>query len=89
MERATVIYRGYVQGVGFRFTTRHLAAGFQVGGHVRNLADGTVEVVAEGEASEIERFLNTIDDQMAGHIHSKQEKRSPLSAPASDFRILL
>lgn len=89
MERAAAIYKGYVQGVGFRFTARRLAGGFQVGGHVRNLPDGTVEVVADGEAPEIDRFLDAIDEKMAGHIHSKHVKRSPLSAPASDFRILL
>ena len=89
MGRVTVIYGGSVQGVGFRFTTRRLAAGFRVGGHVQNLPDGTVEVVAEGQESEIERFLNAIEDQMAGYIHSKDMDRAPLASPARDFRILL
>ena len=48
-----MIYHGRVQGVGFRATTRCLATGFQVSGYVKNLDDGTVEVVASGRAEEV------------------------------------
>ncbi|MEE3179555.1 MAG: acylphosphatase [Verrucomicrobiota bacterium] len=37
-----VIFSGRVQGVGFRYTTREIATGFDVVGAVRNLPDGTV-----------------------------------------------
>ncbi len=47
---------GRVQGVGFRATTRRLAGAFDVRGYVRNLPDGSVEVVAEGEPCELDRF---------------------------------
>jgi acylphosphatase len=50
------LYAGHVQGVGFRYTVRHLAGGFQVSGFVRNLADGRVEVVAEGTPAELTGF---------------------------------
>jgi acylphosphatase len=63
-----VRYSGRVQGVGFRYTAQHLAAGFAVAGWVRNCPDGDVELVAEGGADEVERFLAAIAARMAGHI---------------------
>ena len=59
-ERAVVFFSGHVQGVGFRFTCRGLAAGFSVTGHVKNLANGRVELVAEGERREVEAFIQAI-----------------------------
>ncbi len=48
------LIRGAVQGVGYRFFAQRVAAGHQVVGYVRNLADGRVEVVAEGERESVE-----------------------------------
>ena len=56
MERVTVLYSGRVQGVGFRFTVRQLACGYDVTGTVRNLPDGQVELVAEGARAELKAF---------------------------------
>ena len=42
-------YSGRVQGVGFRYQTHRVAAGFEVTGTVRNLPNGRVELVAEGD----------------------------------------
>ncbi len=64
----TVRYSGRVQGVGFRYTAQHLAAGYAVAGHVRNRSDGDVELVAEGEADEVERVLAAVAARMADHI---------------------
>lgn len=66
-----VHYSGRVQGVGFRYTTQSLAQGFAVAGSVRNLPDGNVELVAEGEAGEVDRFLNAVANRMAAHIDRK------------------
>jgi acylphosphatase len=51
---------GHVQGVGFRFFTRALAAREGLHGWVRNLDDGRVEISAEGEAEALERFERSI-----------------------------
>jgi acylphosphatase len=68
--RKRVLYSGHVQGVGFRYTARHLAQGYPVAGHVRNLPDGRVEVVAEGEAGKVEAFLEALRRQMADYIRN-------------------
>jgi acylphosphatase len=47
---------GMVQGVGFRFSTVHKARGLGVKGYVRNLRDGTVEVVAEGRETQLRQL---------------------------------
>ena len=53
-----VFYEGHVQGVGFRFTVRHIAKGFDVTGWVRNLPDGRVEAVFEGSADQVGRLVD-------------------------------
>ena len=58
----SVFYSGSVQGVGFRYTAKAVAAGFEVTGTVRNLPDGRVELVAEGTRAELEAFRTAIRD---------------------------
>ncbi len=67
-NRCRVLFSGRVQGVGFRFTCQALARGFDVSGHVRNLPDGRVEVLAEGESNEIDGFLVAIRREMDAYI---------------------
>ena len=61
---------GMVQGVGFRFFTQRAAARHQVLGYVRNLEDGRVEALAEGDPKAVEDFKH---DLTAGPIYSKVE----------------
>ena len=67
-KRRTVFFSGRVQGVGFRFTTEGIAARFIVSGYVRNLPDGRVELVTEGTAAELDRFLDAIQQAMSRQI---------------------
>jgi acylphosphatase len=68
-----VLYEGNVQGVGFRWSVRHSAKGFDVTGWVRNLADGRVELQVSGEENEVRAFL----DQIArGELHSLIHKQT-------------
>ena len=60
MSGARFLVSGRVQGVWFRAATREQALKLQLQGFARNLVDGSVEVVATGEASaldELERWL--------------------------------
>ncbi|HSW45712.1 MAG TPA: acylphosphatase [Phycisphaerae bacterium] len=83
----TVLFSGRVQGVGFRYTTERIARGFQVTGHVRNLPDGRVEVVAEGASREVVRFLQAIEQEMAGYIRDRQVSESPATMGFRSFSI--
>lgn len=75
-----VFYEGNVQGVGFRYTVRHIAKGFDVTGSVRNLRDGRVELLAAGEEGEVRAFLEAISQsELRGHIRKHSE--APLSDP--------
>ena len=70
-----IFYSGHVQGVGFRFTVKSVAAGYEVSGIVRNLPDGRVELVAEGERSELEAFRAAIPDAGLGACIRQEDAR--------------
>jgi acylphosphatase len=63
-----VYYSGHVQGVGFRYTAQRLASRYPIAGYVRNLANGDVELLAEGPADEVGAFLDALAQHMAGSI---------------------
>jgi acylphosphatase len=82
-----VTYSGRVQGVGFRYTAQHLAAGYPgVAGFVRNLPSGGVELVAEGPTAEVEAFLAAVAGRMADCIERTTVRDEP-SAGYQGFRI--
>ncbi len=58
--RLRIIVRGRVQGVGYRFFTQRTALELGIKGYVRNLPDGTVEVVAEGSPGAMEKFIQEL-----------------------------
>ncbi len=62
-----------MQGVGFRYTVRSVANGFEVTGTVRNLYDGRVELVAEGVKDELAAFQAAIRDSGLEHFIRQEE----------------
>lgn len=87
MIRRTVLFSGRVQGVGFRYTACRVAAAFAVTGSVRNLADGRVEAIIEGDAEEIDAFVQALGDEMAGYIRDTQSREEPATAEFADFDV--
>lgn len=84
LKRSHVIYTGRVQGVGFRYTVRQLAHGFDVVGYVRNLDDGRVEMVIEGEEEELNRFIKHVgSSDLAPYI---RHETIEWQAPTGEFR---
>jgi acylphosphatase len=72
MTARRVIYEGRVQGVGFRFSVKEIANGYEVAGWIQNLPDGRVQMEAQGEDSEIVDFLQAIEDShLRPHIRRK------------------
>lgn len=84
-----VIFEGRVQGVGFRYTVKDLARGFDVCGTVKNLADGSVELKAMGEPDEVEDFIREIVEEspLAHGIKNHHVESIPPLEGHTGFRI--
>lgn len=61
--RMTAHVRDNVQGVGFRWWTRSRALELGLSGYAKNLADGRVEVVAEGAEGDVEKLRTLLEEQ--------------------------
>lgn len=59
-RRAEIVVEGRVQGVYFRAFTQEAARQLGLGGYCRNLPDGRVEVVAEGDKKEVESLIERL-----------------------------
>lgn len=77
--RAVMVhYSGKVQGVGFRATAAEIARDHPVGGWVKNLPDGRVQLLAEGPREAVEKFLKAVRERWKGNIEKEQaEDRKP------------
>lgn len=82
------IVKGLVQGVGFRATARHYANQLGLKGTVRNLANGSVEIYAEGPKESLEKLLHKLQYEAEISIHSIQKTFSPPTGKHPDFRIV-
>ena len=83
-DRLQVLFSGHVQGIGFRYTVKQTALGFEVTGWVKNLADGRVELLVEGERKELEAFQAAIPE--AGLRRFIRETQSHWSKGTGEFR---
>ena len=83
-----VFYEGNVQGVGFRWSIRHLAKGFDITGWVRNLVDGRVELQVNGEEDEVRAFLDAVSQSdLRAHIRNQTENKLPNPVAGHGFEI--
>ena len=79
VHHETVFFSGHVQGVGFRYSVLQVAKEFEVAGYVSNLADGRVQVEAEGTAADVAAFIDAVQEKMHGYIR-KVERNGRLRA---------
>ncbi len=79
-----ILYSGNVQGVGFRYTVKATASGFEVTGTVCNLPDGRVELLAEGDKPELEAFRQAIRD--SGLEHFIRDEKVTWTEAQNQFR---
>jgi acylphosphatase len=83
-----VFYEGSVQGVGFRWSVRHVAKGFDVTGWVRNLPDGRVELQVTGEENEVRAFVDRLaQSELHSLIHKQTENKLDKPVTARGFEI--
>jgi acylphosphatase len=82
-KRAHVFYSGRVQGVGFRFTAASIADDLGLSGWIRNLSDGRVESVCEGEEKKVKKFLDSIAGEFNRYIINADINWEP---PAKEFK---
>ena len=79
-----VFFEGRVQGVGFRWTVKNLARGYDVTGWVKNLPDGRVEMQASGNGDEVDAFIEAIEEsELKSHIKKVDVS---VMAPPPEFR---
>jgi len=87
-ERREVFYAGHVQGVGFRYVTRSIAAQLPVVGLVRNLPDGRVELVVEGSRQTIDELLARVEAELGRYIRGKEVSVRATAGEFSSFDIV-
>jgi acylphosphatase len=87
VKRVEVVYKGSVQGVGFRFTAERFANDYGLKGYVRNLANGNVEIVAEAEEKTLKDFLRAIVEDMGNVIDKYSVNWFPPTGEFSRFEI--
>jgi acylphosphatase len=88
MTPLQVFYEGNVQGVGFRWTVRDAAKGFDVTGWVRNLPNARVELQVSGEEDEVRAFLDRIaQGELHSLIHKQTENKLEKPVTARGFEI--
>ena len=83
-----VFYEGHVQGVGFRWSIRNIAKGFDVTGWVSNLPDGRVQMQASGAEEEVRSFLEAINQsELRALIRKQTESKLDNPIRANGFEI--
>ena len=89
-KRIRAIVHGKVQGVAFREYTRREAVRLGLSGWVRNASDGTVEILFEGEATQVDTLLKWLNKGSPyAHVSQVEQKDEPLEGEADGFFIHL
>ncbi|MBE9076857.1 acylphosphatase [Romeria aff. gracilis LEGE 07310] len=88
MQRVKLTVHGRVQGVGYRYHTQQQAQQLGLVGYVQNQSDGTVEIVAEGDAAAIQQLLSwTQQGPPAARVERVESEALAAGQPFSAFEI--
>ena len=82
-----IIFKGRVQGVGFRYTTHRAACRYDLTGYVKNCPDGTVEAFLQGTEPNIQAFLGDVKEAFEGYLRDIDTTDQPVNSRYDDFRI--
>ena len=89
MQQIHVFFSGTVQGVGFRYTVRRMAQELGLNGWIRNLGDGRVEMLAQGNQAQLEILMQKINDHFDGYIREKNIENIQTDDMLDPFRIII
>lgn len=87
LQRRELFYTGNVQGVGFRYSARRIAQSYHVAGFVRNVRDGRVQIVVEGQRTEIDAFVDDLQGRMGVYIRDVTDEAVAPTGEFSGFEI--
>ena len=82
-----IVFSGRVQGVGFRFTAYNSAKRFNLTGYVRNLPDGSVEMIAQGSDNDITTCIDDIKCTLSDYIKNVNIQNIPSKSDYREFKI--
>ena len=87
VKRFRINFRGFVQGVGFRWTARNAANMYRLTGYVKNEYDGSVTCEIQGTDEEIDKFLGTIQGGRFIDITDMDMKEIPVEEGERSFDV--
>ena len=82
MKRWHIYFSGRVQGVGFRYTCREVAKRYEVSGWVKNLPNGSVEMIVEGASDQLRNYVADLSESTHGNVADMQVTKSE---PTGEF----
>lgn len=87
MKRWHIYFSGRVQGVGFRYTSRQVAGRYDVSGWVKNLPNGSVEMIVEGPSDELKKYIADVSQSTHGHVTDMPVTKSDATGEFSSMEI--
>lgn len=88
MKRYHIIFKGRVQGVGFRFQVKMLADSLNITGTVKNLYDGSVEVFIQADKITLCKFFEGLENINFARIENKFVEVVDIKPNESEFEII-
>jgi len=87
VKRWHIYFSGRVQGVGFRYTSRQVADRYDVAGWVKNLPNGSVEMIVEGTPDQLKSYVADVASSTHGHVADTQITKSDATGEFSAMEI--